>query len=612
MATFSVTYVHGQSKQVKKAAASIFSLTTFKTDGTLLASTNGVFISDNGEAISAFYPFVGADSAVVIDTNGNALPVDVIIGANELYDVCKFKVNGKTTPIKIASTPSHDGEKVWMLGYSIKNQDAKQVPIQKTELFMDKYTYYIFSSETPENMEGCPFVNAKGELIGILQHANHSEGTHAVDAHFMKDMQINNGLSLADPVLRQTTIRTQLPAKEEDALVTMMMASEQNKKNYLKYIQDFKHSFPHAVDGYAAQARQYANKKEFAKAATEMETAIQNVHKKDAAHAEYAKIIFHQQLFQPDSTYLAWSLDKALAEAQKAYEINPLPAYQHQQAQIIYSKGNYQKAYDMFIALTKTNLRSGELFYEAAQAKAQLKANQAEILSLLDSAVAACPQPLTPIAAPFVLARGAAYDQAGDYKKAIMDYNRYDTLMLGRANHEFYYTRFNCNVKLRRYQQALNDIAHAAVLNRQEPTYLAEMASLQLKVNYIDDALKTAELCIGIAPNYPDIYLIKGLALIQKKQKKLGIEAFEKAIIRKTKRSEKIKRSDVFRKTKCSFFDFPTHNLKTPQKTLGRFKFLNHKNLTHSNRTSRSHHHQAVALFALNCSRICLHFRDSV
>lgn len=529
MATFSVTYVHGQSKQVKKAAASIFSLTTFKTDGTLLASTNGVFISDNGEAISAFYPFVGADSAVVIDTNGNALPVDVIIGANELYDVCKFKVNGKTTPIKIASTHSNDGEKVWMLGYSIKNQDAKQVPIQKTELFMDKYTYYIFSSETPENMEGCPFVNAKGELIGILQHANHSEGTHAVDAHFMKDMQINNGLSLADPVLRQTTIRTQLPAKEEDALVTLMMASEQNKKNYLKYIQDFKRLFPQAVDGYAAQARQYANNKEFAKAATEMETAIQNVHKKDAAHAEYAKIIFHQQLFQPDSTYLAWSLDKALAEAQKAYEINPLPAYQHQQAQIIYSKGNYQKAYDMFIALTKTNLRSGELFYEAAQAKAQLKVNQAEILSLLDSAVAACPQPLTPIAAPFVLARGAAYDQAGDYKKAIMDYNRYDTLMLGRANHEFYYTRFNCNVKLRRYQQALNDIAHAAVLNRQEPTYLAEMASLQLKVNYIDDALKTAELCIGIAPNYPDIYLIKGLALIQKKQKKLGIEAFEKA-----------------------------------------------------------------------------------
>ena len=86
---------------------------------------------------------------------------------------------------------------------------------------------------------------------------------------------------------------------------------------------------------------------------------------------------------------------------------------------------------------------------------------------------------------------------------------------------------------------------------------------------------------------------------------------FGKYIIRKTKRFEKTKRSDVFRKTKCSFFDFPTHNLKTPQKTLGRFKFLNHKNLTHSSRTSRSHYHQAVALFAPNYSRICVRFRDS-
>ena len=30
-----------------------------------------------------------------------------------------------------------------------------------------------------------------------------------------------------------------------------------------------------------------------------------------------------------------------------------------------------------------------------------------------------------------------------------------------------------------------------------------------------------------------------------------------KCIIRKTKRSEKTKRSDVFRKTKCSFFRLP-------------------------------------------------------
>ena len=99
---------------------------------------------------------------------------------------------------------------------------------------MDKYAYYIFSSEAPANKEGCPFVNAKGEVIGILQHANSADETHAVDAKFMNDMKVNTGLSIADPVLRQASIRTQMPSKESEALVMLMMSREQNHKNYLK------------------------------------------------------------------------------------------------------------------------------------------------------------------------------------------------------------------------------------------------------------------------------------------------------------------------------------------------------------------------------------------
>lgn len=518
-----------QPKQVLNAAKSVFTLTTFKENGKLNSTTNGVFIGNNGEAISAFTPFVGADSAIVIDSKGNVMPVDVMIGANELYDVCKFKVIGKTYPIKIATITSKTNDKVWALGYAIKSPTIKLMPIKKVEPFMSKYAYYIFSTKAPDNMEGCPFVNNKGELIGVLQHANNSAETHAVDANLMKDMQINNGLTLTNPVLKQTSIRTQMPTKEQDALITLLMSSEQNKKNYLKYIKDFKLLFPHSVDGYAAQAKQYVSKKQFDKAAQEMETAIKYAHKKDIAHAEYAKIIYQQQLFQPDSTFTLWSLEKALHEATQAYNLCAMPVYQHQQAQIYYSMGEYLKAYNLLMELTKTSIRSGELFYEAAQAKSQLKANQTEIITLLDSAVAACKKPLTTIAAPIVLARGVAYQQAGEYKRALADYNQYDTLMLGRASAEFYYTRYQCNTKLRRYQQALNDIAYAAVLNTQEPTYLAEMASLQLKVNLITDAIKTTDLCISIAPNYPDIYLIRGLALIQNKQKKDGLNALKHA-----------------------------------------------------------------------------------
>lgn len=526
---FTATETFAQSAHVKKAAKSVFTLTTFKADGSLLASTHGVFIGNSGEAVSSWKPFVGADSAVVIDAEGRASAVDVMIGANELYDVCKFKIKGNTLSAKIAPTPSKAGEKVTLVGYSIKSPHTNLSSIQKVENFMDKYAYYIFSSEAPENMEGCPFVNAKGEVIGILQLSHNSNEIHAVDARFMSDMQVTGGLILASPILRQTSIRTQMPTKESEALIMLMMSSEQSPQNYAKYIQDFKRLFPQSIDGYAAQAQQYVSNAQLSLAAQEMETAIKHVKDKDLAHSEYAKIIYRQQIYHPDSAFTQWSLNKALEEATKAYHIKPMPAYRHQQAQIIYAQGDYQKAYDIFIELTKTPIRSGELFYEAAQAQTQLKADKQVALSLLDSAIAACPQPLTTIAAPFVLARGIALDQAGEYKKALDDYNQYDTLMLGRASHEFYYTRFKCNTQLRRYQQALNDIAHAAVLNRQEPTYLAEMASLQLKVNLLEDAIKTADLCIVIAPSYTDAYLIKGLAQIQNKQKKEGLATLSKA-----------------------------------------------------------------------------------
>ena len=58
-----------QPSPVKKAAQSVFSLTTFK-QGSIIATTNGVFTA-NGEALSMWHPFVDADSAVVVDSKGN-------------------------------------------------------------------------------------------------------------------------------------------------------------------------------------------------------------------------------------------------------------------------------------------------------------------------------------------------------------------------------------------------------------------------------------------------------------------------------------------------------------------------------------------------------------
>ena len=76
-----------QPAAVKNVAKSVFSLTTFGADGSLLANSHGVFVGADGEAVSDLKPFIGAAKAVVVDAQGNKMNVTRILGLNELYDV---------------------------------------------------------------------------------------------------------------------------------------------------------------------------------------------------------------------------------------------------------------------------------------------------------------------------------------------------------------------------------------------------------------------------------------------------------------------------------------------------------------------------------------------
>ena len=55
------------------------------------------------------------------------------------------------------------------------------------------------------------------------------------------------------------------------------------------------------------------------------------------------------------------------------------------------------------------------------------------------------------------------------------------------------------------------------------------MANLQLRVNKPDDAVKIAQRCTEIAPDYPDGYMLLGLAQIQTKKKPEGLANLQKA-----------------------------------------------------------------------------------
>ena len=502
-----------QNASMQKTAKAVFTLTTFNKDGSLKASSHGIFVSADGQAVSTWAPFSGADHAIVIDAQGKQHTVETIIGANELYDVCKFTISGTTLPAPIAENQATG--KAFLVGYGNPKASIKALNIQKVEKFMGQYNYYIFSQDASENMNGCPFVNERAQVIGLLQHGKQGE-VYATDVRLANSLKAN-AFSINDPVLRTCAIRTALPEKQDEALLTMMMTGETTDSLKREaYIDDFIKRFPTATEGYTNKAMNYVNTGKYAEADKMMQTAIERATKKDEAHSEYAKVILQKQIYHPDNSYPAWTLDKALEEAQKAENINPLDVYRHQQAQIIYAQKKYQQAYDRFMALTKSPIRNGEFFYEAAQCKTMLKAPQTEIMALLDSAVAACPQPLTSVAAPYVLARGMALDNQEQYRSALKDYNLYDSLMQGRPlTSDFYYMRYKCENKTRQYLQALNDIARAIILTPDEPTYYAEMASLSLRVKHLEDAEKAAQRCTELAPEYPDGHLLLGIAQLE-------------------------------------------------------------------------------------------------
>jgi len=182
------------------------------------------------------------------------------------------------------------------------------------------------------------------------------------------------------------------------------------------------------------------------------------------------------------------------------------------------------------MSLTNTNIRNPELFYEAANCKSMLKAPQEETIALLDSAISLFAKPYSLDAAPYFLYRAAALEAKGEYRKAVQDYNQYDSLLVGRLGADFYYRREQCEVKARQFQQALDDLDTAIRMAPREPLYLAEKASLQLRLNMKEEALAAANQAIALDPEYGDAYLVRGLAQIQLKKKKEGLQDFEKAL----------------------------------------------------------------------------------
>lgn len=522
--------VTAQPSWTKKATKSVFTLKTFAADGTLIGSTNGFFTGEQGEAVSNFSPFKGASSAVVIDAQGKEMPVVCILGANDTYDVVKFRVDAKkTTPLTIAATTATEGTQVWLLPYR-ETKQMLQGEVRKTETVSSGHAYYTVAMTMPEGTTSCPLLNEAGEAVGLMQQP-YSQGdslSYAVSALFADSLRIT-GLSINDATLRSTNIKKDLPTDFDQAALSLYVGQASlDSAQFIQLINDFISRFPNSPEGYTYRAQTALIDMNFDAAARDMEQAIRVADKKDEAHFNYSRLIYEKEVYMSQKPYEPWSLDKALSEAQEAGRLNPQAIYRHQEAVILFAQKKYAESADIYASLFNGELRSAELFYEASRCKAALRDTVGQI-ALLDSCVAMFSQPYLKEAAPYLLARAQLLMDVNQNRKAVVDLNEYEKLMVATVNDRFYYLRFQAELGGRLFQQALTDIDRAIQMNPQYDLYYAEKASLQLRVGLLDEAIATATECINIAPDHSDGYLFLGIAQCQKGLKDEGIKNLQKA-----------------------------------------------------------------------------------
>ena len=544
--------------ETKNAYKAMFNIVAYNKEGNILRSGNGFFIDNKGTGIAAFALLEGASKADVIDYKGNKLQVARILGANSSYDLVKFTTVGskKIEYFDIANSPTLDaGTPLQLINYTGKKKAKPQiVSIEKSDDF-ENYKYLQISAENTDANNGCPLLDATGNVAAIVQKNvdKNASSACAVDARFINTLNMSiTGLLNAD--LRAIDIPKALPQNEKDAMTFIYMLGYKDSVNAINAANDFILAYPENAEGYMNRGSFYANKHQYALCETDFATALEKAQsetstiKPDEIHNNLSKLVYNKVLYNPQPEFENWNLDRAIEEAGKAFDIKPSPFYLLQQGHCYFGKKDYQKAYDNYYRICTEKFPGEKVWAAQAQVEAWLYATRAyelamnakkdeatlqdslHIIALLDSAIANLPKPYVVADARYFLERAQRNEKVNEFRKAVMDYIEYEKIVGPKnLNDKFYYLREQAEIKCRMYQQALDDIRTAIAYNPQDPFYPVEEAAILLQAGLFKEAIETCEKSLKILPENPDCYKIMGIAYGELKNKKKAKEALLKA-----------------------------------------------------------------------------------
>lgn len=526
-------------KWVEKAKHAVFSVVTYDKNDQILNTGNGFFVTEDGVALSDYTLFKGAQRAVIIDNEGRQMPVLNIMGADDMYDVVKFRVGieKKVTALPIATRQPAAGTLVYLLPYSTqKGRTCTTGHLKSADKAEGNYLYYTLELPLKDKMISCPLTDAEGAVFGLAQKSSGQDTAticYAVDARYAMDQKIS-ALSYNDETLTNIGIKKALPDTEEQALIFLYMASTQlTPEKYMEVLNDYIEQYPNSTDGYIRRATQLLSTSQdeatLKQVAADMDQALKVASQEEAVRFDRAKLIYNYMLANPATPHEDWSFDKALEEIQQAIDLQALPVYVQLKGDILFAKQDYPGALAAYEQVNHSDMASPTSYFSAAQTKEMMKAPATEVLALMDSCIALCPQPYTNTTGPYLLARAQALLNANQARKAMLDYDAYYKAMNGNVNAAFYYYREQAAMQARQYQRALDDLAKAIELAPDELLYRAELAVVNIRVGRSEEAIRILQEALKIEPEYAEAYRLMGQAYVQLKKKDEACESFAKA-----------------------------------------------------------------------------------
>jgi tetratricopeptide (TPR) repeat protein len=222
-----------------------------------------------------------------------------------------------------------------------------------------------------------------------------------------------------------------------------------------------------------------------------------------------------QEVSADTAPYKDWNYTTALAEVNKAIQINPLPLYYQHQANLYSLQKDYAQAYAAYQKVNASSMASPSSFYAASRLVRLMNDTTSMALSLMDSCIAHFPKPFTQEAAPYLYERAEMLMQIDSLAAALADYEAYEAAVGGELNALFYYQRAQLAGQLKNYDKALSDIQKALKTLPEDPTLLEEQASILVTTARYVEAITSLNLALRKEANRPYALRLKGYSLLQ-------------------------------------------------------------------------------------------------